>query len=145
MKVTKNEVEEAVDVALNGVGVDYEIHMGTDKRGKMVIGAQMRFYDSEFPAIFVPVVMDLAEKYGEKYTPVSLARMWSGYVATNGFVENEEVVKDPFPVGVRWQIDDVVLSDCVKKMHIGLVSDEALEAFCCDCLEMIEHRRVARS
>ena len=98
MKVTKAEVREG----LEALGAEnFIIHLGTEKSGKMIVVAALPVFDPEVSQALSMVVMELAEKHGERYTPYPMSTaMFERYKVRNVFWEVAGVKPDV--VKERW-------------------------------------------
>lgn len=91
MKVTKKEVEEAVE-ALYSDSYAYDVHIGVEPDGDMIVAAAVMAFAPEFAQAFSIAVMSLAKKHGEVYTPYIMTKpMFEKYKAYNSFVEGPEL------------------------------------------------------
>ncbi|KKN07118.1 hypothetical protein LCGC14_1070500 [marine sediment metagenome] len=97
MKATKKEVVEAIEAIYNGAAPDYEIHLGVESDGDMVVVFKMDKFDSEFSIVAGREVLKLARKYDEEYISLPLGHYLYRQYMQSGFVEAEEVEDQPVP------------------------------------------------
>lgn len=136
MKVTENEVKETVKMLFDD-GIDYNVHVGTERDGGMVAVAAMMVIGHEFTQAFNIAVIGLAKKHGETYTPHVMGKeMFKRYKAYSGFVEIEK--KKPFPISVQWQDNGAVVTTEIWSVF---VTDKELSIFCLIALGEIEMRK----
>lgn len=125
MKVTEKEVRDAVEALFND-RMAYNVHIGTERDGSMVVVAAVMVIGQEFTQAFNIAVTGLAKKHGETYTPYVMGKcMFKRYKAHSGFME--DVAKEPrldfgFQDG-KWYVYDRNLCVGLRKYKCVAVID----------------------